>query len=100
VTNRLGKHERTLGLTVFLLFTFLLPAFFAAIHAEHDCTGADCAVCAQIHDCSEVLKRLFDGLSNALPTVGLVSVFLCHLLRNFYPIEKLTPARTKIRLNN
>ncbi|MDR3230907.1 MAG: hypothetical protein LBT65_05665 [Synergistaceae bacterium] len=100
--NRLKKHVRAFGRTVFLflLVSLLLPFFFAAVHAEHDCTGVDCAVCAQIHDCSEVLKRLFGGLSNALPAVCLVSALLCRLPQNFYPLEKITPTGTKIRLNN
>jgi hypothetical protein len=93
-----------LGLIIFLclLVTFLLPVFFFVTHIDHECTGDDCPVCAQIHNSSEILRRLFGGLSNVLPAdfVCMAVTFLFCLSQKFLSIEQLSPVSLKIRLND
>ena len=48
-------------LAVALAFIMLFSALYIAIEADHDCHGEDCAICAQICACIDLLKHI--GLS-------------------------------------
>ena len=45
-------------LAVVLAFVMLSSVAFIAAEAGHDCTGADCAICHQIHVCENLLKSI------------------------------------------
>ena len=45
-------------LAVLLVAAMLCPLLFITAEADHDCTGADCAVCHQIHICENLLSSL------------------------------------------
>ena len=45
-------------LAVVLAFVMLSSVAYIAAEAGHDCTGADCAICHQIHVCENLLKSI------------------------------------------
>lgn len=53
------NRRSTKGVAVFicLLFCFAMvfSVFFIAEEADHDCTGEDCPICAEIRVCANVL---------------------------------------------
>ena len=45
-------------LTVFIACVMLLSSVFIISHAEHDCIGEGCSICATLYACEESLKML------------------------------------------
>lgn len=41
-----------------LAFIMLFSVLYIVIEADHNCHGGDCAICAQLGDCIELLGRL------------------------------------------
>ena len=39
-------------------FMLLFSVLFIALEADHDCCGEDCAICAQIQACEDLLRNL------------------------------------------
>ena len=61
------KHLRIakILLAVLLLAAMLCPLIFITAEADHDCTGADCAICHQINLCENLLCcRCGSGVSS------------------------------------
>ena len=85
-----------------LLALCLIAALFVVSHADHDCTGTDCAVCHEIHSCLSALRHISEGLGpSAHYGLGAMLLLLCAL-----PPVSLSDRRSctltalKIRLNN
>ena len=45
------SRAAALLLALCLIAVFSLSALFVVSHADHDCTGTECAVCHEIHSC-------------------------------------------------
>ena len=45
-------------LALLLAFVMLFSVLYIAFEADHNCCGEDCAVCAQIHACEDLLRNL------------------------------------------
>ena len=60
-------------LAIVLAFVMLSSVAYIAAEAGHDCTGADCAICHQIHVCENLLKSI--GLAAAA-----IRYILCRIL--------------------
>ncbi|MEA4964636.1 MAG: AraC family transcriptional regulator [Oscillospiraceae bacterium] len=54
---KLKKCRRIAAFVCCLLFCFVMAfsAFFLAAEADHDCTGADCPICAEMQVCANLL---------------------------------------------
>ncbi len=97
--------KRTMGRILCLLVcagfvaVSLLSIFFVSTHAVHDCTGEDCAVCAQIHQAQSLLKQLGSYAIKITPlSIALLLLFSTPLLFGHSVFS--TPVSQKIRLNN
>ncbi|MDR0615297.1 MAG: hypothetical protein LBG29_00665 [Synergistaceae bacterium] len=88
--------------SLIVIASFFTAGLFVALHADHDCVGDGCGVCAQIHVISETLKR-FSGCAAfavlALPAYvfafmpqGMSCVIFAHIGHS--------PVQAKVRLNN
>lgn len=53
--NRVNRITAWVAL-VATLFVLLFSAFYIGKHADHDCSGEHCPVCAVMHQCSNNLK--------------------------------------------
>lgn len=80
----------------------LLSALFVVSHADHDCTGTDCAVCHEIHSCLSALRHISEGLGpSAHYGLGAMLLLLCALLPvSLSDRRSCTLTALKIRLNN
>ena len=56
------SRAAALLLALCLIAVFSLSALFVVSHADHDCTGTDCAVCHEIHSCLSALRHISEGL--------------------------------------
>ena len=98
------KQRRMLAWAAALLIVALvsLSALFIATHAAHDCTGEDCAVCAELKVCGSAVRGL--GKAVAAVAVSVILLKLAEVLCSFTRIRCFAaPASLvslKIRLNN
>ena len=55
------KSKRMIALFAAFLFAaaLLIPSLFVVLESNHDCTGVDCRICAQVTVC----MHLFDGVT-------------------------------------
>lgn len=58
------KHKRIGAFLAAFLVTavLLLSGLFIITHAEHDCTGEDCPVCAEIAACASAIHLLTEAV--------------------------------------
>ena len=63
-------------LAVVLAFVMLSSVAYIAAEAGHDCTGADCAICHQIHVCENLLQSI--GLAGS--AAAAIRYILCRSL--------------------
>lgn len=96
------KASRVLAILFAVLFvcTMLTSVLFLAFEADHDCSGEDCPVCAQIAACQNLLKTLFGA------ACGLLAVAVTRrLCTRFWSLQKnrsrfATPIHLKVKLLN
>lgn len=101
-----GRNDLTKNrITVFIIATVMLmavvfSAFFIAAHADHDCAGEDCPICAVIHQCESMLRGIGDGAgAEAVAIVPVFALLVCLSLIT-YIFTGDTPVSRKVRLNN
>lgn len=85
---------------VMVLFIMLFSECFIASHADHDCSGEDCPICACIHQCESMLRGFGSTL---LGFVVLICPPLCVLASIFLFARfcaRITPVSQKVRMNN
>ncbi|MFA9377342.1 MAG: hypothetical protein ACERKZ_11390 [Lachnotalea sp.] len=77
-----------------------LSYLFIVTHAEHNCTGKDCPICAQI----QVAQHFIEQIKTAIITVA---VFISAIILSYYNKkvvcifeESNTLIKQKVRLNN
>ena len=96
------KHLRIakILLAVLLLAAMLCPLIFITAEADHDCTGADCAICHQLQVCENLLKSI--GLAGAAAAIS--AAFTYTVCRAILPCAEmngtLTLVALKVKLSN
>ncbi len=87
-------------MAVMMLVIMLFSSLFIAAHADHDCTGEDCPVCACIQQCENTIQGMGSGIS--FMSAEMLPVFLLLLLISFVvpSFRQDTPVSAKVRLNN
>ncbi len=78
----------------------LFSVLFIAIEAGHDCCGDDCAICAQMRACEDLLRNLLPAAALLLSACCFrapVDAFAGSECRFFYP---LTLIALKVKLSD
>ncbi len=83
-----------------MLLIMLFSSFFIAAHADHECSGADCPVCACIQQCENTIWGMGSGAAAILAVIMPVIIFLRSISMGVPSILWDTPVSTKVRLNN
>lgn len=87
-------------LLVGFLLAVLAALTFCAEEVNHDCTGADCAICAQLKLCKNILHAGKDGSGPFTRTLAPHFV-LAALLSLCSPLLLIkTPIRLKVKLSD
>ena len=86
--------------SIFLIAALFSSAFYIALEADHDCSGEDCRVCAQILVCVQTLR----GFSLAMIVV-LAARIVRVILRSgrMLPVSafsRFLPVSMKVKLSN
>lgn len=98
-----SKKQKTVAMIAcmaFLLVT-LCSILFIVKEANHDCTGENCPICAQISEVENTLKKLGNG-DPAVSTVTVSTVIwlFIALVGSIYAVPYTTPVTQKVRMNN
>lgn len=59
----LVKHKKIFAFVTAFLVTavLLLSGFFIVTHTEHECTGEDCPVCAELQACAATIRLITEA---------------------------------------
>ncbi len=83
-----------------VLFVVLFSAFFIVSHADHDCTGEDCPVCACMQQCENILHGVDEGSIYAASGILPVILIVGFILASFCIVISDTPVSAKVRIND
>ena len=100
--NRTAKQRRRAAWTLLVGFLLVILASltFCTEEVNHDCTGADCAVCAQLELCENILHIGKDSSGQFIRTPA-VHFVLAALLSLCSPLLLMkTPIRLKVKLSD
>ena len=87
-------------LSLTLLLLALFSALFIASHAQHDCAGEDCPVCACIERCARLLHGADARLELQKAALPVSAFVLCTAAACILAFAAATPVSTKVKLNN
>lgn len=83
-----------------VILAALLSSLFIVCAIDHDCTGADCAICACIKAAQQQLKKL-GGANGKAAQAAAVLLWYAAVCRIFAQNkQKLSPVNAKVRMNN
>ena len=95
------KSKRMIALFAAFLFAaaLLIPSLFVVLESNHDCTGVDCRICAQVTVC----MHLFDGVTPE--EIHAAVVFRCFVVAICIGIlaaiqKPHTPIQLKVKLSS
>ena len=83
-----------------VFFMVLFSTFFIVSHADHDCTGEECPVCACIQQCENILHSTGDGEAFATTEILPVILFSGFIFVSYCIVISDTPVSTKVRIND
>lgn len=97
-----AKTRRTLRMAAaaLLILALFLSALFLISHADHDCTGIDCAICTVLHTCGKLLFSVAPAVAFA------AAVLLCEAVSRRFEngfvcaFAAHTPIQLKVKLSN
>jgi hypothetical protein len=87
-------------MAVMMLLVVLLSSFFIAVHADHDCTGEDCPICACIQQCENTIRGIGSGITVGAAVIVPVLILLLIISFGVPSFQRDTPVSAKVRLNN
>ena len=96
------KKKRVFSMAVCILFIFVTFAslFYIVKEENHNCTGEDCPICANIHQAEQTLKNIATAMS-AITIVNLMPVlFILLVMGWFLPVFHTSLVSQKVRLND
>jgi hypothetical protein len=97
-----GGESWETALLLCVLASVLLASSFAALLADHDCSGEDCGVCANISFLSDIMRRISPGGAPLASAAALIPPE-AHMP---FPLDlspfngTLSPVETRVRLND
>lgn len=95
-----GKRILAFSLCCLFALGLFLTAALILKHADHDCVGHDCMVCAQLHAAQKLLKQLSLAAWGGVAYAGLGLALACFRGKRTGAILFLTPVAQKVRMNH
>ena len=87
-------------MAVMMLIVVLFSSFYIAAHADHECTGEDCPICACIQQCENNIRGIGSGVATISAVIIPVFITLLIICYGVLSLRWDTPVSTKVRLNN
>ena len=100
----LVKHKKIFAFVTAFLVTavLLLSGFFIVTHTEHECTGEDCPVCAELQECAATIRLITEAAGTGAIVI-FAYIITQKLLSSYQTGLYLCPVSLvslKIRLDN
>jgi len=100
----LDEHKRIFAFVTAFLVTavLLLSGFFIVTHIEHECTGEDCTVCAELQECAATIRLITEAAGTGAIVI-FAYIITQKLLSSYQTGLYLCPVSLvslKIRLDN
>lgn len=98
--TRKQKMAAWIACAAFVLIT-LCSLLFIVKEADHDCTGKDCPVCAQISEAEHILKKLGSGEPSVnAAVIVLIFCFAAIPAADSLDVPITTLVMQKVRMND
>lgn len=82
------------------VFVLLFSTSYLIEHAEHNCTGSDCPICAIMEQCGNNLKTIITAIILACIAIILFSVLQETVHYQFHSVSSNSLISQKVRMNN
>ena len=87
-------------MAVMMLIVVLFSSFYIASHADHECTGEDCPICACIQQCENNIRGIGSGVATISAVIIPVFIAFQFISYGVSLFRLSTPVSAKVRLNN
>ena len=96
------KKKRVFSMAVCILFLFVTFAslFYIVKEENHNCTGEDCPVCANIHQAEQALKKWSTDMVAHVSVNPMLLVLVMMMAGQALFVAGTSPVSQKVRLNN
>lgn len=98
------KKKRVFSMAVCILFLFVTFAslFYIVKEENHNCTGKDCPICANIHQAEQTLKKLGTGMvvHATVNPMSFMFIFILAIAGRALVVTNTSLVSQKVRLNN
>ena len=94
------KRMISLFICAVMICTALFSILFIEKELNHDCTGADCPICASVHQAEQTLKQIGSGIVDASGVLTVLIPFLMLISLSVFDIPDASLVSCKVRLNN
>ena len=95
-----AKRAATGIMAGLMLVIMLFSVLYIAHEADHNCSGEDCAICACIQQCENLLRHSRSAVSFSAAVSLSFSCLIPFLCLSASVLAAETPVSAKIRLNN
>lgn len=95
-----GKRFAAVLLAVMVFGILLFSNLYISEHIQHDCTGEDCPICAQIQSAESLIHQLGCGLMVFFAMLGICLIYAALLPVFCFFISGKTLISNKVRLND
>ena len=92
------RHIALLLCICFVAFS-LLAQIYIIIQANHDCIGADCPICQQIHNMKVLMKQIGTAVIAVFAVFMAMSLTLPPMSNIFFDIFSVNPIVLKVKMN-
>ena len=100
----LDEHKRIFAFVTAFLVTavLLLSGFFIVTHIEHECTGEDCPVCAELQECAATIRLITEAAGTGAIVIFayIITQKLLSLCQTGLFLRPVSLVSLKIRLDN
>jgi len=83
-----------------VLVVMLFSSVYIAEHTEHQCTGANCPICATLEQCQAQLKQLAGAVFFFICMLSILVTSVCNIEEYKDNILNDSLVRKKVRIND
>ena len=96
------KRKRTFSVAVCILFLFVTFAslFYIAKEENHNCTGEDCPICANVHQAEQTLRNLGTGMIAVAAVNPVYTGLMLLIIGPCLLVTSMSLVSKKVRLND
>ena len=88
------------GSMYFILFVTFASLFYIIKEENHNCTGEDCPICANIHQAEQTLRNLGAGMVIHATVNPVLFMFVLAIAGQAFVVSNTSLVSQKVRLNN